>query len=701
LKRKKNAVVSPAITKATNGLPLLRRRSRSDWAGIHLTDAFKPNLDYFHRIPAERMFYQAARKIQILAAAESGDIVDGYFQPNVKPQLAPCYTSYPPSLAAHAAIGLTGFLEFQSRSRSTNALFDHAAEAKRLRVERDSFANMANIVSEVIAVRLLLEDLSRVPSMAAVEMYRLFASCQHSLQFGSVADILRTVILFGDLLPEWDRLKIHSLTRTLLKELTSVSAPFFNALSILDREALFSLGVKWSQDICELLAKYLPQAANGPSQEKEQNPVTTRSPGWLKKMKKAGKEKTGNGFPALNDPQPPALFEPLPLDQAIAHSLWGQRYINPRLPFHFSHLGIPAGTVLQEFQKVMEQACRQNNHFQDMRFDVLEKILRNSAFQAGPIEGDRIEGQDVYIPFGDQNAIAGQIFDGPLGESSDDRAYRILLEESKPAIEALKRVLYPSRTMALTKERRRTNGALDPARLAYSPFSSTLYQHYKSREQRNKRGVPVVLIACDASGSVNAGEMKMAKILTAAWLISGLRQNVEIVAGVYHSEIINGVESPLVQWIYHRRKTPATGKKGAVRTLLTLPSVGTGVQSDALSISFMIQEAKLLAKGEMIYLILISDCQWNRSLGVEPTGEKEMCSFFHNLLKDPSRRIHITLAALGSPSRQIENMMDKVIFLNYDKQDPGRIAAEIGAYVASVVKERRKKSNATFKRLHS
>ena len=42
------------------------RRNKTDWAGISMGNAFNPNLDYYTRMPAQRLFYQFVNRVEIL-----------------------------------------------------------------------------------------------------------------------------------------------------------------------------------------------------------------------------------------------------------------------------------------------------------------------------------------------------------------------------------------------------------------------------------------------------------------------------------------------------------------------------------------------------------------------------------------------------------------------------------------------------------
>jgi hypothetical protein len=108
------------------------------------------------------------------------------------------------------------------------------------------------------------------------------------------------------------------------------------------------------------------------------------------------------------------------------------------------------------------------------------------------------------------------------------------------------------------------------------------------------RGRPVLVIACDGSGSLNDDQMKMLKLLTTGYLESTAKRNIQVLAGLYHSgHIRKGVSGPLVQWIHHPQKTPATSGRDSVRALVSLPDTGRvcRVMPYPLPLSWMRQDA--------------------------------------------------------------------------------------------------------------
>jgi len=328
-----------------------------------------------------------------------------------------------------------------------------------------------------------------------------------------------------------------------------------------------------------------------------------------------------------------------------------------------------------------------------MRSDILARALRMSGFSQGPIQGNPADGHEVSIPLGNGLAGSGEIFDRPIELSDDLPAYENLLEESKSITNALRRSLYPNLEQVPETERFRSSGSLDPGRLAMADISSAVFRRYRIHEKADRRGSPLLLIACDASGSLKENQINMLKILTASWLNSTAKSKVQVMAGLYHSgQIRKGLAGPLVQWIYHPQKTPATNRRDAARALISLPKKGTGVQADALSLTFMLEEAHQVARGRMMYLILITDCKWNRSFRTQKQGGEEVYFCFQKAYDKFSDKLHTTLVALGVLAKTgFEDIVDKVISVSPTQlTDYGTVAGKIGVYVASCMKERHK-----------
>jgi len=673
----------------------LRLKKKTDWAGVGPADAFRSGLNYHIRIPAQRMAYRMFRKIQITAAQLAGDFVKEEYSPIVEPQLAPCYSTYPSALSIHAAIGLTGFLEFQQRTKVGNLeavmseYLANPAVHDQLEVHEASYEKMARFICQRIQKRLLLEDLSRHPAMRTVEFYRLFAASQHHLEFRSVQDILDVVILFGDVMPDWQKLDLHPLTSALMEKIELASVPFFDLLPTTGSEDLTALGQNWVRTLCQTIAPYLP----GPEGVLDDSRVTTarvpfasgdsladgRFDRRLEPDSKPDLQADEKTAP-LEQAQEPVLFEPQDPLPAAASRLTGKG-------------DQETDQIIKNLTAALSQASAQPNQWEDMRSDLLEESLRTSSFATGPIEGNPADGHEVQVNLGNNQTGSGEIHDRPLALSENHIEYERLLEKAAPITRYLKKILYPNIEQIPAPVNLCTSGALDPARIALSPMSEAIFKRNPIKEVSDKRGKPVLLIACDASSSLSRNEMEMTKVLACSWLNATAGSEVEMLAGIYHSDHIRaGVSGPLVQWMYHPRKTPAISRREAARSIVSLPESGSGSQSDALSISFMLNEAKSLARGRMIYLILISDCAWNSSFHTnELSAREEIQASLAEFNDGGTDALDATLVALDKDSDTgLESHMDRIIYVSNDElTDFAKVAEKIGTEVATVMRSRK------------
>ena len=92
----------------------------------------------------------------------------------------------------------------------------------------------------------------------------------------------------------------------------------------------------------------------------------------------------------------------------------------------------------------------------------------------------------------------------------------------------------------------------------------------------------------------------------------------------------------------------------------------------------------------MVYLVVLSDCAWNKSFLGELSGAEEVRSFFADAYRRQAGRLHATLVALGVESKTgFEEILDRVIAVKGEELNkPAEVAHKIGAYVASCLKER-------------
>lgn len=674
------------------------RRSKCDWAPPGPGDACKPGIAYPYRLAAQRKLYAAVKTAQIGVARHTGARVPAALLPRVKPQISPLYTDYPSTLAAHAAIGLTAFLELQERAKasalqaSLAGYLANPAASDRVAVDPEVYKHVANTVARAVHVRLCLEDLSRCefdPTLRlAVELYRLYAASQADLGFGSLGEIVRGVLLYGDVLPGVEWLDLHPLTLDIIDTLQRTSGPFFADLPQTPSTELIPLGIRWTGAINRQLAKYLPPPA-GPAGSN----AGPAGPGAAHGFQRADAGAAPRIGP-LEGRRPPALDLPQTPKQAALAALRARaaKADDPASAAQ-SERAKELEQIVAGFDKAVTEAAGQARTYEDLRSDLVVRGSAFAPFEPGPIEGSASEGREVSLRLDADTVAAGEIFDRPLPLSDDLLAVDRLRAECAPLAHKLRRGIYPTVEQVPELQRLRTGGSLDPSRLALAGVQSTIYRRYRMRERADPRGSPVLAIACDGSGSLNSDQMKMLKLLASAWLIATERSGVQVLAALYHSGTIRqGVSGPLVQWLYHPRKTPALGRKDAVRAIASLPDGGTGAQSDALSIAFMLDEAKRLARGDTVYLVLLSDTAWNRSFNTQRSGKDEMLACFEQARRTFSGKLHTTMVALGvGGSTGFEAHVDEVIAVSAaELKDACAVADKIGLYVARSMRLRRR-----------
>jgi hypothetical protein len=238
-----------------------------------------------------------------------------------------------------------------------------------------------------------------------------------------------------------------------------------------------------------------------------------------------------------------------------------------------------------------------------------------------------------------------------------------LQQAARPIIERLNWNLSETRLTPAQTRRRTITGSLDPVRVALASFEVAIFRRFGLFE-RLADSDSFSLIACDASGSVVPGHLDMVKVLSVALLGYALRWGLGIMVGLYNSEPIEkGATGPVVRWIYHPEKTPTMRTARAAPQVAFLKNHGKGVQSDALSLLFMMDEAVRMARGRAISMTLITDCRWNSSFG-RMTGQEEVRWFFESARSALKRKFHSTLIAVGTASAScVEEVVDKVIVL--------------------------------------
>jgi hypothetical protein len=683
-------------------------RTRTSWKGVGPGDAFNSNLDYSERLQAQRSFYSMCKQAQKFAARLALGGLPKDFKLAIQPQLGPYYTNYPSGFAAFAAVGLTAFLEFKewagdkSLAVHLKEYLENPADHDEVWVDKAIYKTLAQNVTEKVQTRLLLTDLSRYKELSSIEIYRLFGASQQDLRFESVPEILEAVILYGDILPDWKDLNLHFVTKVFFRKLEEVSEKYFDSLTTVKAQELVALGRKWVIEICRALAPHLP-----PPNEKEeisksvttnrrlQEEYGTSEPRYSSRKKPP--EMSDRILP-LDEPKAPALFPPRSQIQQVLSDMLsaanaGTDDASKEPAGEESEKVKEIAEVLKQFNETLNQSCGQRQNWEDIRSEIVERTMKNASFSKGPIEGNPTDGHSVNVSLGRNQEASGEIYDRPVELSDNETAYQNLVNEAEPITRSLKHTLYPNVEQIAETQRICSGGTLDPTRMALSFFSEVIFKRYIIVEEPDKRGRPVLLIACDGSGSLNKHQMSMLKSMACAWLIATAMSRIEVLAALYHSgEYRKNQSGPLVQWMYHPQKTPAISRKDAARALVSLPDNGTGAQSDALSLAFMLEEAKKIARGRIVYLVLISDCAWNRSFNTEMNGQEEVYNYIQWAYEEFGDKLHTTLVALGVERETgFENLLDKVIRISQQElTDHVAVADRISSFVANCIKEQRR-----------
>lgn len=667
------------------------------------------------QLPARALFYAQMDTAQYAAALLSDPVTRKNFKAKVKPQLTPVFTTYPPSLGARAAFGLTACLELKARSSDT-ALAQRVVQAgidasTLAHLDTNAYAHMNNIVADTVQSRLILEEMWKEEALFAVENYRLFSASQQTMNFPSVPSILRYVVLFGDVLPDWEERGLHQMTRSLLTGVEDASRPYFSKLSRCSPRDYMQLGEDWVRDIMAALSDFLPEEANSEAEE--------RPPGLPGEGVGRYDERPPEAPERLHPPggkHPPALFDPpvstpgpgggsrKPRPRSRRKELLEQLVTGSEAEFLHALKQGRAGDLDQEqnptfarFVQALDRASGQDRHWEDLRSDLAEEASCVGVFTEGPVSGEHSQGHEVKL------SVAGEFYAGAL----HDRAIEFnaaapedlnLVAEAETVFAKLRRLIFVNREPVTACERFTSTGSLDPARLPLASCSEAVFRRHWPREVAARRGRPVLCLLNDHSGSVGREQTRLMKVLSIAWIKACLRLRVHLLAGMYHQERVrNGQNGPLVEWLYHPERTLALSPQDALHSIAAIPDKGSGGQADALSMQFVLDEAVRLAKNRNIYMIILCDCKWCPSFPEfsqrskrDPVGaELEVRAFFAGAKERLGSRLHITLVGLDAlKPESYADVVDKVIVVTAaELSNYTAVAEKVGSYVAACMRE--------------
>ncbi len=696
-------------------------RRKETWAGPSIARAFDPDTPWAYKQPAQSRFYGAVKRAQRAVARFVRQTGPGD-ELRVKPQLAPAYTDHP--VGTQASIGLTAFLEAQAELDGLADIIRRgmgaeppppAAFSGGGGADPRAAALAAQQAAAALAQRQILAETAALPESSNIELYRLFQASMNTLRFEYLQDIINCVVLFGDVLPEPGRLTLHPMTRSIMEALASASRPFWEGMDGLEDTERTEHFAAWGAALTGALEPFLPrERVEGEENGGEDGAVPAPEGdggaqyrfGGIEGQRETPPPSPQDTMQPLNAPRPPRLMEPVRRDSPFER-LMRRRLANASMLQLMEEMGAPPQPseaqgdggdadlrrAVDELNLMAAQASGQQSQWEEMREDLLEQELGRKVFQAGPIEGTPAEGNSITLKMGD-GEVGGHVYDRVAELCDELPKVEELRRKARPIARILTRNLYPSLREHPEVVRNQPGGQLDPQRLPIAEFSDAVFRRYRVRRRRDTRGRAVLAIAADGSGSLTDAQMRMCKVLSAAWLESARRGELNILASLYHSGLARGgVEGPMVQWIYHPTKTPAPNPREAVRAVASLPDEGTGCQSDALSLAHILDEAAALARGSQIYLVVISDCSWNQSFPeLKKSGEEEVVELLKARKKALKGQLHVTLVSLESKVQPVvADTVDKVVAVSReDLENPEAVAGHIGGYVASCIRERRK-----------
>ncbi len=662
-------------------------RRRSDWAGIRAEDAFRPNADFVVRTTARRLLFNRIKEAQRSMAEAFGRHSGRAYTPATKPQLAPCYSSFPRAAAAAAAVGMSAFVEAEKVSEF-GIIFSQVGrmeDAKQKERESggdgdgdgeslsDNGTHMLERIAKSVEIRLLAASLSRMPGLASLEFYRLFLASQVDLRFTDLPEVINAAVMFGDLLPSLRLLQIHRKTEALLSALLKASMPYYRNLYAPDLDFCLDSGVSWTRDLHRIVLEHLRAEADS----RKQTPP-------------AGKIAVA----PLNRPAPPAMENDESLDVSMKFALsipetTGQGDCDASKKGNGNPLRAERSLAFL-FEAMWQAACKHED-WEDPMAEAIEKILRAHPYEAGPIEGEPVIGYECEVNLGNGEVRSGELFERVMEAGAEDDEVEELFVNSAPIASLIRRLLYPNIKETTSMERFRATGSLDPSRLACAAFSDAVYRRTLTGRSVDERGKPVLVIAADASASLNPQQAELIRLLCAGWIRSVRRSSVQLICCLYHSDSLRQTQAGrLVQWIIHPRKTFGRDTTEAIRALAGFRR-GQGAQADALSIRFIVDEAQRIAAGRMVFLVLLTDADWNRSFRGKASGAEEVAMTFDGLDADYPDRLHKTVVVLGNEKHNLGNTPDAVIIVPAEElKDIDAVTRRIAGYVAAAMKERKR-----------
>jgi hypothetical protein len=691
---KSKQIMNPAGTHTT--YYGYRRNSKRLWRSGRLANAFKNSIDYHARIPALRTFYDYIEDSIKVIYAMMSETYEVDSPKKVKAQLSICYTDYPAGILA--AIGHTDWLQYKSLLKDSDISiynFNKAIERIKLPegVHPECFEKMVNIIQQAVSERLAYEELMQSDLGQVIEAYRFFLAANDKLEFHYFPEMVRAAIILGDLLPDFQEMDLHDLTKEILTVIRINSMPFFDELSKAVPGEYYEIGSRWIRRLARRISSYLPPMEgsvdpSAPGQRQSRSIPRTN----LGMPRSANEE-----FPGFDQKSPPLLEAPTKLEDLFTADMKKnpvpmdvkKQISSENLPDHIKEMM----SLLTSIAQTISTASGQRP-IEDTRSDILLNELLANPFAAASIQGTSMEGNEIDVDLGEKGTMKGQIFDKTLELSYDLPEIEKLRTKAKPITDKIKSALYPNAEEILITERLRSSGCIDRGRLPYYQFKDSIFKRFVLEHKFQKDGRSLMLLVCDGSSSMHEKKFKMLRILTVAWLESTMKSKIQVMAGIYDDGLVSaGRYGAKMEWIYHPRKTISMSQKEAVRAVASVPHRGYGGQKDALSISYCLQEAEIVARGNNIYMIHITDTGWCGSFNTGLRADEEIVNVVSQFKDKRKGQLHYTLVGLDTDTPGgLEQVIDEFISLSeYELENPFNAASKIAKYGSSILKKHKNK----------
>jgi len=673
------------------------------------------------------MYYDAVRRAQAVAAGlATGEKVDLSADMVAEPQLTPLYSDFPLRIGGWAAIGLTAYLEYEARisTRALKARFDNSRHTKFYaelaashKPDFNSFAALVDFVVQYVQVRLILLSLGRQEGLASVEIYRAFLCANTPCPPTSTQELLNLMILMGDLaapLIKEAEADMHPLLAAQSRAVFDIVEHFEGQFAAKPEDEHLSLAQQYVEQVVSAIFPLLPL----PRPERQIAP--RRRPTSIDRSSRfADLLPADFDLPERFAPQPPEMdFDELlempvaPLDSPAPPPVVPGTESQHKVDDVLSKLveaaestgnqGAPSvdrqqtavQKLAEELRAILPAANDEQNVLEDPRPDRIQGLTAANPFEEGAIKGLPQGVEDIEAILGGRDADAGgRVYSEILVPPADQTKYRQLKREAAPIIAKLRKLIYPNRAEHMERIRRCTSGPFDPQRMSLFEISDCIRRRHRPvvEHDDSTRRPAVVMVACDASASMNKAQIHMLKVMLTAFAES-LKGNrgVKLLAGAYHTGSIGEmVSGPLVRWLYHPQKTPAQSPAGAARAISAMADSGDGVNYDSISLTYMLEEAMSLARGGSCYVINLTDCRWN-ACSEGRDGTEEMKDFIKAAKELDDLKVHYTIVALGRGGDYEMAGVDKVINVpSAELKKYADVASRIAVYVAESIKERK------------